>query len=503
MRVSDKGIDNNFGFNMPEVQAPVFPDKDFVITEYGAIGDGVHMNTVSIARAIDDCASKGGGKVVIPAGVWLTGPITLRNNVNLHVQKGALVVFSKNFDDYPLILTNFEGLRTLRCTSPINGINLENIAITGTGIFDGSGDAWRPVKRNKMTENQWMELVNSGGVVDKDSMTWWPTKQALEGEQLFKRHGGKISDVEEFKPYKAFARPNLLSLVSCKKVLLDGPTFQNSPAWCLHPLMCEHVTVRNVNVRNPWYAQNGDGLDLESCKNAVIYNSIFDVGDDAICMKSGKDEEGRTRAKSCENVKIFGCTVYHGHGGFVVGSEMSGDIRNIHVSDCTFIATDVGLRFKSCRGRGGVVEKIYIDNIRMRDILGEGIILTTYYGSSEATLKEDQELLVTEETPEFRNIHIKDIVCIDVNKAINIDGLPELPISNISFDNLCITSNKGIKCSEIKDVKFNKIRIRTKESPIFSFNNSCNVELLNIESVGGVDISIDIKGPKSCNIQKY
>ncbi len=501
MGTNNKGINSNFGFDMPEVELPVFPDRDFVITEYGAIGDGVHMNTIPIAKAIEDCAANGGGRIVIPAGVWLTGPITLRSNIDLHVEEGALVVFSKDFDDYPLILASFEGLNTIRCISPINGMNLENVAITGRGIFDGSGDAWRPVKRDKLTKSQWMELVNSGGVVDEDSMTWWPTKEALMGERLFKEYGGKILDVEAFKPYKVFARPTLLSLINCKKVLLDGPTFQNSPAWGLHPLMCKHITVRNINVRNPWYSQNGDGLDLESCKNAVIYNSTFDVGDDAICMKSGKDEDGRKRAVACENVKIFDCTVYHGHGGFVVGSEMSGDVRNIHVSDCTFIGTDVGLRFKSCRGRGGVVENIYIENIRMIDIPKEGIILTTYYEFGNNAPVQGI-LTATEETPEFRNIYFKDIICSNVNKGIHIDGLPELPINNISFENLCINSNVGVTCSEVKDIKFSKIRIKAKKAPTFSFYNSRDIELSNIESIEDGEVSIDIKGSKSCNIQK-
>lgn len=259
-----------------------------------------------------------------------------------------------------------------------------------------------------------------------------------------------------------------------------------------------------MTVRNPWYSQNGDGLDLESCKNVMIYNSCFDVGDDAICMKSGKDEEGRKRGKACENVKIYGCTVYHGHGGFVVGSEMSGGVRNIHVSDCTFIGTDVGLRFKSCRGRGGVVEKIYIENIRMKDIRGEAIIFTTYYEYGKRNSEEGQEgMIATEETPEFRNIHIKDITCINVNKAICIYGLPELPINNISFENLCITSNKGIECSETKNLKFDKIRIEVKEDPVLLFHNSRNVELSNIENMGDGEISMDIIGPRSSNIQKY
>src|SRR5687768_12631193 len=181
-------------------------------------------------------------------------------------------------------------------------------------------------------------------------------------------------DAAFYNSIKDFLRPNLLLLTNCKYILLDGPTFQNSPAWCLHPLMSENVTVRNVTVKNPWYAQNGDGIDVESCKNVLIENSVFDVGDDGLCMKSGRDEAGRKRGMPTENVIIRDCIVYHAHGGFVIGSEMSGGARNIWVSNCTFIGTDVGLRFKTARGRGGVVENIFVDGVDMTDIAGEAIL---------------------------------------------------------------------------------------------------------------------------------
>src|SRR5690606_35184650 len=181
---------------------------------------------------------------------------------------------------------------------------------------------------------------------------------------------------------KDFLRPVMVSLVGCNKVLLDGPTFQNSPAWNLHPLMCSNVILRNLTVRNPWYSQNGDGVDLESCKNVLIYNNTFDVGDDAICFKSGKNEDGRKRGMATENVIVKNNVVYHGHGGFVIGSEMSGGVKNVHVSNCTFLGTDVGLRFKSTRGRGGVVENIYISDIDMTNIPTESIRFNMFYGGN-------------------------------------------------------------------------------------------------------------------------
>lgn len=173
---------------------------------------------------------------------------------------------------------------------------------------------------------------------------------------------------------------------------MEGVTFKNSPSWCLHPLSCEHITIHNVKVFNPWYSQNGDALDLESCKNALIVNNIFDAGDDAICIKSGKDEDGRRRAEPCQNVIVKNNTVLHGHGGFVVGSEMSGGVKNVYVTDCTFLGTDVGLRFKSTRGRGGVVEGIYIHNINMIDIPHEALLFDLFYGGKGAGEETEDDL---------------------------------------------------------------------------------------------------------------
>jgi polygalacturonase len=209
----------------------------------------------------------------------------------------------------------------------------------------------------------------------------------------------------------------MVKIENSKRVMFDGPVFQNSPAWGIHPLMVEDLTVRNITVRNPWYSQNGDGIDVESCKNVIVENSNFDVGDDAICIKSGKDEDGRKRGIPCENLIIRNNIVYHGHGGVTVGSEMSGGVRNMHVSNCTFMGTDVGLRFKSNRGRGGVVENIFISGIRMTNIPTHAISFDLFYGGQsvfemlEAEIKDNLANAepVTEETPQFKNISIKNI----------------------------------------------------------------------------------------------
>ena len=329
----------NLPFEMPVVQHPFFPDYQVDIRDFGAKADGETLNTEAINNAIKAVSEKGGGKVVIPEGLWLTGPVVLQNNVNLHVEKNALVLFSGDADLYPLVRTSFEGLDMLRCQSPISAMNAENIAITGHGVLDGSGDSWRPVKKSKLTAGQWDALVKSGGVVDKS--IWYPTAGSLKGALACKNFNNPegIETDEEWNEIRPWLRPVLLNIVKSKRVLLEGVTFKNSPSWCLHPLSCEHITINQVKVFNPWYSQNGDALDLESCKNALIINNIFDAGDDAICIKSGKDEDGRRRGEPCQNVIVKNNTVLHGHGGFVVGSEMSGGVKNIYVEDCTFMGT--------------------------------------------------------------------------------------------------------------------------------------------------------------------
>lgn len=470
----DKSIYNNLPFQMPQVQQPQFPDYEVSIVAYGAQQDGKTVNTKAINDAIKAVHAKGGGRVIIPGGLWLTGPIELLSNVNLHLQQNALVLFTNDFEAYPIIKTSFEGLETRRCQSPIWARGAENIAITGHGVFDGAGDSWRPVKKEKLTAGQWSKLVKSGGVTDKAGKVWYPTAGSLKGAMActnFNVPEG-INTEAEWNEIRPWLRPVLLSIVQSKRVLLEGVTFKNSPSWCLHPLSCEDITINNVKVFNPWYSQNGDALDLESCKNALIINSIFDAGDDAICIKSGKDADGRRRAEPCQNVIVKNNTVLHGHGGFVVGSEMSGGVKNIYVSDCTFLGTDVGLRFKSTRGRGGVVEGIYIENINMIDIPNEPLLFDLFYGGKGPGEESEEERAantktdmppVTVETPAFRDIHISKVTCNGAGRAMFFNGLPEMPIKNVTVKDVTITeAAEGVVISQAEGVEMSNIVIRTQ-----------------------------------------
>jgi len=266
-------------------------------------------------------------------------------------------------------------------------------------------------------------------------------------------------------------------------------------------LMCENVTLRNLTVKNPWYSQNGDGLDLESCKNAIIYNCNFDVGDDAICFKSGKNANGRRRGMPTENVIVSECVVYHGHGGFVVGSEMSGGVRNVHVSNCTFMGTDVGLRFKSTRGRGGIVENIYISDINMTDIPTEPIHFNLYYGGNSPVPEPDEKIIeqnktmipeVTEETPQFRNIYMKNIVCKGASRAAILQGLPEMNLSNVTIENAIIEADRGMEFFDSEGIQLKNVFVKINKGPVLAITDTKNltVEKFSFEKEGAGKILI-------------
>jgi len=500
-----KGIE----FKMAKVNEPVIPNYSVNIKDFGAVNGGDVLNTKAFADAIDAVSKKGGGKVIIPPGIWLTGPIILKSNIELHAQTGALIKFSTDKTLYPIIETSFEGLNTWRCISPIYGKNLENVAFTGNGVWDGSGEAWRQVKKSKLTDEQWKKFVSSGGVLNEKKDSWYPSEQYLKGAKGADqniRHDLKTK--EDFEAIHDFLRPVLVSIQNSKRVLFDGPVFQNSPAWNIHPLLIEDLIIRNITVRNPWFSQNGDGLDVESCKNVIIENSSFDVGDDAICIKSGKDKDGRDRGVACENIIVKNNIVYHGHGGVTVGSEMSGGVKNLHVSNCTFMGTDVGLRFKSTRGRGGVVENIFISDVFMTDIPSQAISFDLYYGgkSIAETLAEGGNTVstklvpVNEETPQFKNISIKNITIKGAQQAVFLQGLPEMNLENIEISNLIAKAEKGFSIIDANGIKISNAQLDIKAKNAFEIYNTKNLSLKNMEFNAGSSNAISINGEASKNI---
>lgn len=441
-------------FDMPDVMLPTIPDYSVTVTDFGAVGDGGNLCTDAFAAAMKALDAKGGGHLVVPSGIWLTGPIQFVSNVDLHVEQGALVLFTTDFDAYPEVTTIYEGNTSTRKMAPLWAYEVNNISITGPGTFDGQGEAWRPSKKGKFTSAQWEKLTSGSGIIQKN--VWYPN--AKDDDQQGTAEQPDMRRVQQ--------RPVLLEFTRCNRVLLKDATFSNSPAWNVHPLMCDDIVLDHVQIRNPWYAQNGDGLDLESCNRAIIINSTFDVGDDAICIKSGKDKEGRDWKRPCQNVIIEGCTVLHGHGGFVIGSEMSSGARNIFVHNCLFNGTDTGLRMKSTRGRGGLIENVYIDKINMTHIAEDAFTFDLYYSNKPVGGKADKDAsasdpvpAVSEETPCFRNLYISNIVCQGAARAIYFNGLPEMPIDNLQIKNSLFVCGKGAELHYAKDILFEKVKI--------------------------------------------
>ena len=510
---AQKANDYNVEFTMSKINEPVIPNNIVNIKDFGAVNGGYVLNTKAFADAIDAVSKKGGGKVIIPPGIWLTGPIILKSNIELHAERGALIKFSTDKSLYPLIETNFEGLNTWRCISPIYGKNLENIAFTGNGVWDGSGEVWRQVKKGKLTESQWKKVISQGGVLNKEKTSWYPSETFMNASKGADQNvRPDLKTKEEFETIHDFLRPVMVSIQNSKRVLFDGPVFQNSPAWNIHPFMVEDLIVRNTTVRNPWYSQNGDGLDVECCKNVLVENSSFDVGDDAICIKSGKDKDGRERGVPCENIIVRNNIVYHGHGGVTVGSEMSGGVKNLHVSNCTFMGTDVGLRFKSARGRGGVVENIFISDVFMTDIPSQAISFNLYYGgkSIAETLEEggdkivNKAMPVTVETPQFKNISIKNITIKGAQQAVFLQGLPEMNLENIEISNLTATAEKGFSIIDANKIKIENVKLDVQAKNAFEIYNAQNLSLKNVEFKptsantitinGGVTKNVDLSG---------
>jgi polygalacturonase len=483
-----KAYTSNLPFAMPEIRLPQIPAYQVSIVDFGAVADGHTMNSQAINSAIQACAGKGGGTVVIPPGTWLTGPIELDNSIELHIETGALVIFSPKFEDYAM------PSKGNRVTAPIHGQGLTNVAITGHGVFDGNGQHWRPVKKEKLTDRQWKELVASGGAVTPDGKMWWPSKEAMNGAEYLQnlRTINKKPSAAQVAGAREFLRPTMLDLTGCKNVLIDGPTFTNTPGWVLHPSDCEDVVIRNTSVINNWWGQNTDAADIGGCRNVLFYRNVLDAGDDGICMKSSLNSR---REFALENIVIADCIVYHGHGGFVIGSNTDGGMRNISVKNCTFIGTDVGLRFKSARDRGGPVEKIFIDGIRMKDIANEAILFDMFYAGDA-----DNEAARVR-IPHFRDFDIRNIVCDGARDAVAIRGLSDAPIERISLKNISITSDRALRMEDADGITMSDVWLSFKSGPVLTVKNARDIQLQHVETATQAELFVRASGANTENVQ--
>lgn len=462
---------------------PQIPANEVSLSDFGAVADGQTLCTEAFSAALTALDSLGGGTLHIPAGTWLMGPILMHSHICLDLQEGAVVRVASDMNLFAVRDSLFHNGDS-RFLSPITAYQCTDIAITGSGTFDGSGDYWRPVRKEYATEDEWAALVADTihGILNSDSTRWSPIsveeRPFCQSRPL--EHNGVMVPWQEFKNR---TRPENLWLYECERVLLEGVTFRNSPGWNVHPELCRELTVRNCNIQNLPSAANGDGLDMESCSHVLVQHCMFDVGDDAICLKSGANAEGRRRGRPTEDVLVEDCTVRHAHGGFVVGSEMSGGVRNVHLHNCTFEGTDSGLRFKTNRDRGGLVENILVEDVTMKDIKADALLFDMYYHGQSPVLEENEGhsisdtavVAVNECTPCFRGIHFRNITCTGVGRTFYFDGLHESPVQDISIEHLSSQASAPSLFSECSGIVLKDITLSGEGNSVINLYHATNI----------------------------
>jgi polygalacturonase len=412
---------------------PQIPDKQFSIADFGAKADGKTKDTDAITKALDAAEQAGGGTVRFPAGTYLTGAIKLRSKVGIHLDKGATILFSTVPADYPVVLTRWEGTECMNYSGLIYGQGVSDISITGEGTIDGQGSAWWPwTKRARPTLVKLREMGETGDD---------PTQR-------------------KFGTPEAALRPTLFEPINCQRILLDGVRFINSPFWTLHPIYCSDITARNLDLHGT--GPNTDGLNPDSCRNVLIENCNFDTGDDCVTLKSGRDKDGRRVGKPTENVHVRNCTFKRGHGTVVIGSEMSGGVRNVLAENLTADGTDAGVRIKTRRGRGGVVENIVYKNMTLKNIAKQAITIDMFYdvGGNPNVDQSGRDGL-----PVIRNVLVENLKCDGAATAIVVRGLPDSPIEAVTLRGIQIQGAKeGVTITGAPDVRVNDVVVKHSAS---------------------------------------
>ena len=399
---------------LARIKAPVFPDRDFAIAEFGAVADGKTDCTAAIAKAIAACHQAGGGRVIVPAGKWLTGAIHLRSNVNLHVSEGATLLFSTDPAAYlPVVYTRWEGTECMNFSPLIYAFEQENIAITGSGTLDGQA-----------SEETWWKWARRGA--DNKSPAG-PDAAALVAS-------GNAGVPVAQRVYGAghFLRPNFIQPYRCKNVLIEGLHLRRSPMWEVNPVLCTNVTVRNLDIRS--HGRNNDGCDPESSRDVLIEGCTFDTGDDCIAIKSGRNDDGRRVGVASENIIVRKCTMKDGHGGVVIGSEISGSCSNVFVENCEMSSPDLtcALRLKSNAMRGGVLQNIFMRKVNVGLVKDSVLQIDFLY----------EEGAKGEQKPVARNVLMENITVAQTPRVLNVRGFPAATISGVRIYN---SSFKQIK----------------------------------------------------------
>lgn len=473
--------DADIPFAMPEMRRLAFPDREYPITDHGAVGDGERLNTTAIQAAINACSQAGGGFVRVPAGRWLTGPIELKSGVNLHLHRDAVLVFTTDKRHYfgtaaasagnqwaQHSLSPAELEESVQSQPLISAFDCDDIAITGEGTIDGQGSGWWPLHKR-----------------------WWERfKSQIPGSEAMEAIAWAGLD-REGSPQ----RPRMIQPIKCRNVLLEGFTALNGPFWMINPVGCENVIMRKLTVRAALEGPhtdtpNTDGINPESCRNVLVEDCTIDTGDDSIAIKSGRDEMGRQRGMPAENIvirRVRGKRI-------AIGSEMSGGVRNILIRDCALGGENTLFHLKTRRGRGGVVENIWFENI-------------TGSSFSEAAIKVDMEYWthvepappepVSERTPRIRNLVFSNVRSEGGTGsaiAVRLNGLPEAPLENVVLKDLRITAPNGIFCNEATRVRFENVNVQVRQQPAVTVSNSRDVAFTRLALGGVARPVIDVAG---------
>ena len=427
------------------------------VVNYGIVGDGVTNNTQKIRELIELAEKNGGGTIYFPPGKFLTGTIELKSDMTLYIDSGAYILGSPDPEDYPMITKeSLPGYNREGHSGLIKAMNAVNVTITGRGVIDGQGYYWWDNPKNEH-------------------------------------------------------RPRAVQFINCTNILIENISIINSAMWTVHPICCSNVTINCVSIKNPATSPNTDGINPESCRHVHISNCTIDVGDDCLTLKSGTEDDEFQKQHACENIVITNCTMLNGHGGVVIGSEMSGGVKNITIANCVFNGTDRGIRIKTRRKRGGYIEDVIISNIIMTKVLVP-FVINGYYQCGAGVREDDmslfslEELPVEDNTPSISNIIMVNIRATNVTASAGyIYGIPEKPVSGLSISNYSVdmvdtdeelkdkpimafhapyTRGEGFFCTNISDSVFRNISVKVVNGPGMEFVNADDVQISYIRYKG-------------------